>query len=224
MNGRFKLAEVETLNAEVAFVHHTMINVESLWTESIKQEINVDKIEISNQFLYKRGVARQMSKVKLEEILNALEFAGEEGDYYYNKITGEVVYIGGEEARIADRDDIDNIDHYPEWQREIIKDAIDIEENWDNYISLPSKFDINEYNIMVEFCDSLDNGRKADQLLNALNGRGAFRKFKDTIIRLNVEKKWYNYRDEALRNVAMDWCKENGIEEIDDDRLNIKLV
>ena len=165
-----------------------------------------------------------MSKVKLEEILDALEFAGEEGDYYYNKITGEVVYIGGEEARIADRDDIDNIDHYPEWQREIIKDAIDIEENWDNYISLPSRFDIDEYNIMVEFCDSLDNGRKADQLLNALNGRGAFRKFKDTIIRLNVEKKWYNYRDEALRNVAMDWCKENGIEEIDDDRLNIKLV
>ena len=74
------------------------------------------------------------------------------------------------------------------------------------------------------YCYSLDNGRKADQLLNALNGRGAFRKFKDTIIRLNVEKKWYNYRDEALRNVAMDWCKENGIEEIDDDRLNIKLV
>ena len=201
-----------------------MINVESLWIESIKQEKNVDKIEILNQFLYKRGVARQMSKVKLEEILDALEFAGEEGDYYYNKITGEVVYIGGEEARIADRDDIDNIDHYPEWQREIIKDAIDIEENWDNYISLPSKFDINEYNIMVEFCDSLDNARIADQLLNALNGRGAFRKFKDTIIRLNVEKKWYDYRDEALRNIAMDWCKENGIEEIDDDRLNIKLV
>ena len=81
---------------------------------------------------------------------------------------------------------------------------MDIEENWDNYISLPSGFDIDEYDIMVEFCNSLDNERISDQLLSALNGRGAFRRFKDTAIRLNVEKKWYDYRDGALRKIAMD--------------------
>ncbi|MBC8061848.1 MAG: hypothetical protein H7Y18_14445 [Clostridiaceae bacterium] len=156
-----------------------------------------------------------MNKVKLDAVLEALELAEGEGNYYYNKITSEIIYIGEDEARIADSDNIDNIDHYPEWQREIIEAAIDIEENWENYISLPSRFDINEYDIMVEFCDSLDNDRISNQLLNALNGKGAFRKFKDTASRLNVEKKWYDYKDEALRKIAMDWCKDNDIEIID---------
>ena len=59
-----------------------------------------------------------MNKVKLDDILEALEFSNEEGNYYYNKITSEIIYIGEEEARIADRGDVDNIDLYPEWQRE----------------------------------------------------------------------------------------------------------
>jgi len=159
-----------------------------------------------------------MNKVKLDDILEALELSSEEGNYYYNKMTSEIIYIGEEEARIANRGDVDNIDHYPEWQREIIEAAMDIEENWDNYISLPSGFDIDEYDIMVEFCDSLDNDRISDELLRALNGRGAFRRFKDAAIRLNVEKKWYDYRDEALRKIAMDWCKDNDIEVMNDNQ------
>jgi len=135
-----------------------------------------------------------MNKVKLEAVLEALELSDEDGKYYYNKITSEVIYIGEEEARIAD--------------------STDIEENWDNYISLPSQFDINEYDIMVEFCYSLENDRISNELLSALNGKGAFRKFKDTAIRLNLEEKWYKYKDEALIKIARDWCKDNDIEVI----------
>jgi len=135
-----------------------------------------------------------MNKVKLEAVLEALELSDEDGKYYYNKITSEVIYIGEEEARIAD--------------------STDIEENWDNYISLPSQFDINEYDIMVEFCYSLENDRISNELLSALNGKGAFRKFKDTAESLNIEEKWYKYKDEALIKIASDWCKDNDIEVI----------
>jgi hypothetical protein len=31
--------------------------------------------------------------------------------------------------------------------------------------------------------------------LNALNGKGAFRRFKDAVIRFNVEKEWYKFKD-----------------------------
>jgi hypothetical protein len=43
-----------------------------------------------------------MKKVKLEDVLEALELADDEGSYYYNKVTGEIIYIGGEERRIAE--------------------------------------------------------------------------------------------------------------------------
>ena len=153
-----------------------------------------------------------MNKVDLDKVLDALEFVSDEGDSYYNKETGEIVYVGHEDKRIADSCDIDDLDRYPEWQRDTIEVAIDLEENWENYISLPSKFDVDEYEIMVEFSDSIEDVRISNQLSNALHGRGAFRRFKDTAIRLNVEKKWYDFRDEALKKIAVDWCEDNGIE------------
>jgi hypothetical protein len=36
--------------------------------------------------------------------------------------------------------------------------------------------------------------------------------FKDTLRRYRREKDWYAYREEALRQIAIEWCEENGIE------------
>lgn len=153
-----------------------------------------------------------MKKVKIENILEAIELADDEGNYYYNKVTGETVYIDDDTRRIAEDYDKDDLENFPEWQRDNIKAAIDVEENWDNYASLPSKFDIDEYDIMLEFCYSINNDKISNQLLNALNGKGAFRRFKDTAIRLNVEEKWYDFRDEAFKKIALSWCSDNGLE------------
>lgn len=152
-----------------------------------------------------------MNKVKIEDFLEALELADDEGNYYYNKQTDEIIYIGQEECRIAEDCEEDDLADYPEWQRDSIEAAIDVEENWDNYLRLPTQYDIDEYDIMVEFSNSFDNDRICNQLLNALNGKGAFRRFKDTAIRLNVEKKWYDFRAEALKKIALEWCSENDI-------------
>lgn len=153
-----------------------------------------------------------MKKVKIEDIVEAMELANDEGSYYYNKGTGKIVYIDDETRRIAENYNEDDLDNLPEWQRDDVEVAIDVEENWDNYISLPSKFDIDEYDIMAEFCYSLNNDKISNQLLNALNGKGAFRRFKDTIIRLDVEERWYDFKEEALKKIALAWCSDNELE------------
>ncbi|MHC6180986.1 UPF0158 family protein [Clostridium sp. JNZ X4-2] len=153
-----------------------------------------------------------MGKVKIEDVLQAIELASDEGNYYYNKVTGEVIYIDDETRRMAEDYDEDDAEKLMEWQLDDVKAAIDVEENWDNYISLPSKFDINEYDIMVQFCYSLDNDKISNKLLNALNGKGAFRRFKDAVIRFNVEKKWYKFTDDKFKKIALDWCNDNGLE------------
>lgn len=113
---------------------------------------------------------------------------------------------------MAEDYDEDDLEKLLEWQRDDVEAAIDVEENWDNYTSLPSKFDINEYDIMVQFCYSLDNDKISNKLLNALSGKGAFRRFKDAVIRFNVEKKWYKFEDDKLKKIALDWCGDNGLE------------
>jgi hypothetical protein len=153
-----------------------------------------------------------VKKVKLEDVLEAIEPASEDGNYYYNKITGKIINISHDKSTIAEDCSDEDLVAYPEWEREAIEAAIDVEENFENYITLPSRFDINEYNIMVDFCNSLDNDKISSQLLNALNGRGAFRRFKDTSIRLDLQDEWYEFQDKAFKKIALDWCNENGIE------------
>ncbi|CAB1253061.1 MULTISPECIES: UPF0158 family protein [Clostridium] len=153
-----------------------------------------------------------MGKVKMEDVLQAIELADDGGNCYYNKITGKIIYIDDETRRMAENYDEDDVERLLEWQLDDVKAAIDVEENWDNYISLPSKFDINEYDIMVQFCYSLDNDKISNKLLNALNGKGAFRRFKDAVIRFNVEKEWYKFKDDEFNKIALDWCSDNGLE------------
>lgn len=152
-----------------------------------------------------------MKKVKLEDIIEAMELVNDDSNYYYNKMTGEIIYVDDETRRLAEDYSVEDLKSLPDWQMDDVRAAIDVEENWNNYIALPSKFDINEYDIMVEFCYSLDNDKISNQLLNALNGKRAFRRFKDTAFRLNVEEKWYGFRDEALKKIALDWCSDNGL-------------
>jgi hypothetical protein len=56
--------------------------------------------------------------------------------------------------------------------------AIDVVENFEYYLELPNKYDVNEYEIMEEFCLTVSDQRKQDSLLRAIKGKGAFRRFK----------------------------------------------
>jgi hypothetical protein len=76
---------------------------------------------------------------------------------------------------------------------------------------LPSKYDINEYKIMESFCLSIVDQEISDELYYSIKGKGAFRRFKDMIKRFGIENYWYQHQDEAIKQIAIDWCNENGI-------------
>ena len=52
----------------------------------------------------------------------------------------------------------------------------------------------------------------SDALYSAIKGKGAFRRFKDSIIRVDIEDNWYKYREEAIKQVAIYWCQLNQID------------
>jgi len=64
---------------------------------------------------------------------------------------------------------------------------------------------------MRRFSEQRRNPRQSDELLEAINGKGAFRFFHSTIRRLGIEKQWYAYRDSALMEIAKDWLQKNGL-------------
>jgi hypothetical protein len=148
--------------------------------------------------------------IKLSDITEAIEFQTDEISSYLNMKTGEVVTVTQEDFQAAENQD--DLDEYPEWQQENIKTAQDILEHEEDFIDLPTKYDVNEYQIMEKFILALKDRKISDALYRDIKGKGAFRRFRDGIIRFDIEDDWYRYRGEAIKQIAIDWCELNQIE------------
>lgn len=151
-------------------------------------------------------------KVKLDAIIEVLELMSFESQSYLRLSDGEVYTISEEEWYAAEDDS--SLDMYPEWQQESIKIAQEIVNDIDNnnFIPLPSKSDRNDYDTMKEFCYTFKDSDVSRALLNAIQGKGAFSRFKDTCFRLNIMDKWNSFHEESIRKLAIEWCKENNIQ------------
>jgi hypothetical protein len=148
-------------------------------------------------------------QVKLKDIIEEMEIQSIESRSFLNFKTGEIVLVTSDDFRVAEEPE--EIDDLPDWQRENIMIAIDVDENFENYIELPTKHDINEYEIVGDFCQTVSDQQKQDTLLRAIKGKGAFRRFKDKVTEFQIEDQWYSYRDERLKQIAIEWCQDNNV-------------
>ncbi|MFQ5753453.1 MAG: UPF0158 family protein [bacterium] len=151
--------------------------------------------------------------VKLDAIIDAIDFQSEERHSYFSKKRGEVVTVSNEEFDAVEENL--PIEEFPDWQKEQIKIAQEILET-DDYIALPDACEIDEYRMMEQFCLSLEDEKLRDTMYYSIKGRGAFRRFKDNIDRYAVADEWYKYREEAFKEIAIEWCQEHNIPFIDD--------
>ena len=131
-------------------------------------------------------------KVKLSEVIDALDFTNDEIEYYYNPDNGEIF--------MSNIGDFENLN----------EDELD--ELFEKSIMLPTRYDINEYEMMEDFAETIKDTRLQNQLYISLNGSGAFRRFKDTCINFDIIDDWYKFRDERYKEIAIDWCKQNELE------------
>lgn len=147
--------------------------------------------------------------VKLREIVDEMEIISDSIRTYLNKHTGELVALTSEE--LEEIEEGDDIASYPDWQREAIQKAQEVLTS-DEYLSLPSSFEIHEYSIMERFCREIEDPELSDELLSQIKGSGAFRRFKHAIHRYDIADDWHRYRIQALEEIAVDWLEENDIE------------
>jgi hypothetical protein len=151
--------------------------------------------------------------VKIKDLVDEMDMQMDEYNKYLNKETGEIVTVSTEDLSIAeDSEEDEDFSQYPDWQRESLQEALNVIAHWGKYIGLPDKWEIHEYDIMERFCSSIENNRISDALYSAIKGKGAFRRFKDTLQRYGIEQKWYSFHEKALRDIAIRWCEDEGIE------------
>ena len=155
-----------------------------------------------------------MKPVSLQSVVNEMDIPSDEMTAYINKKTGELFTVSEEETRIIEAGNEDD-EFIPEWQKEILPKVREVLES-DDFVALPDKFEIHEYSIMERFCLSLPDEAMQNELLHAIRGSGAFRRFKDAIYRKEIQDDWYRFRNEALKRIATDFLESEGIPWLDD--------
>ncbi len=149
-------------------------------------------------------------KIKIAEVVDALESATENFSHYLDKRTGEIVMLSNDDLRAAEDDDGVNFE-YPDWQKESILKAREVIAESEQFAELPTQFDIHEYDIMRDFCLDIDDPKVREDMLRWIKGCGAFGRFKNAIHSMGIEKKWFEFKRNELEKIAIEWLEEEGI-------------
>lgn len=146
--------------------------------------------------------------VSLRDVVEQMDQWSDEATAYINRKTGELITLTHEELAFAE--DPDEAEDAPQWQKDLLPKAQEVLGSED-FIPLPSKFEIHEWSIMERFAQSVTDATAGDELENAVHGRGAFRRFKDAVHRLGIADEWYRFREAALEEIAIEFLDEHEI-------------
>ena len=133
-------------------------------------------------------------KVKLRDIIEAMEMANDSVRSFLDLQTGAIETLFD--------------DPVDDEEQEEISERLDEH----GFVRLPEQYDIHAYHIMEEFVSKLQNPMIQERLADAINGRGAFQRFKRGIRQYGVEQDWYVFREAAFLEIAREWCEENELE------------
>jgi Uncharacterised protein family (UPF0158) len=150
--------------------------------------------------------------VQLRAVMDAIDIP-EEWEALLDPRTGEILVMTDEEREILEEEEVGGEEalEMPEWERAAVGKLRKLIDSG-RALALPDKFDFHEWDVMKRFATLVEDPDQSIELLNAIHGTGAFRMFKAAVARLGLREKWFEFRDEALREMAKDWLDENGIE------------
>lgn len=164
--------------------------------------------------------------VSLRDLVDELQILPNEGVAYLNKVTGKIITVTDDDVAMIEMDS-EMEEEMEDGNDENGGDVMDLETEYyqevkrilafdTDYLKLPSKFEIHEYEIMERFSLSYPDGKVSDILLRKIRGSGAFRRFKETIYQYGIEDDWFKYRDEAYKEIAIAWLESHDLVYADD--------
>ena len=135
-------------------------------------------------------------KIKLQQVIQAIEEADDVFTSFLDTKTGKTVYLA-DPLMTGETDETL---------------AAEMKNTPERFLRFPTKYEIHQYRIMEDFIDQLSPGKAQEELAYAIRGKGAFRRFKQSVRFHGLEQRWYDYLAKAYRELAIRWCAEEGLE------------
>ena len=150
---------------------------------------------------------------KLDIDLSELELAFEGGpgetQYYLDRETGAVVMVTEDLRRELEEDVEPEASDFGPEALELARAAA---EDPERFLAIPEQDSNEGYRDMEAFLDTVADPELARLLGVAIQGRGAFRRFKDVLGDYPAEReRWFAFRDRRLQGRILEWLADEGI-------------
>jgi len=168
-------------------------------------------------------------KVDFDEIQKAMEDVVRDSfDYFLDLETGEMMALSEDILSVMKSnlhedeydeigDDIEYIEfdeepELPEWMEDEMEMIMEILFNEERYVRIPERQSGEAYITMKNFIETISDHRLKSELSAALNGKGAFARFKSLLTDYPKErKKWHGYNAKAMKKATIDWLGSLGV-------------
>lgn len=136
-----------------------------------------------------------MRSISLEDIVNELELISDDGLSFFHKLSGELIHISSYELKNLSKAKTNS-------SNESFTKA--------DYLKLPTKNEINEHNLMLDFLRNNPNKSISEEVTNLEKDHNTnYWQLRNVILHYNIGNEWYKYKREAFQKIAIDWCKKN---------------
>ena len=161
--------------------------------------MSANSLQDSDQLRH-NGEKRRVA-VSWEALEDAFENNAPEVHSYLQLNTGEVIRI------------VDGIAD-PGMHSRIMADS--------SYLRIDPVSSREQYRWMERFVATIEDADLRQNLLSAIDGKGAFRRFKDVLMHFPVDReRWFSFRSERLRVSMLSWLEANGIEALERDQWEV---
>ncbi len=145
--------------------------------------------------------------ISLRAVVDEMEMLNDGLRAFLNRQTAEI-YSGTDELIAkAESDDDDNL---LGWEMEAVERLREILGSAD-WIPLPRHDAQDNYRIVERFCLERTEGPLQVKLLSAINGRGAFGRFRDAIRRHGIQESWHVFSSAQVAKRAKAWLEAHEI-------------
>jgi hypothetical protein len=134
-------------------------------------------------------------KINLDELCEAMENSSYENEYYLDLATGEILFLS---------------EYVDDEEKDKLRERLD--DDHDRYEPIPKAESRVGYEDMRDFIATVENVHLAELLEVAINGKGAFRRFKDVLLSYPEEReRWFQFKDDRIQERALEWLDDNDV-------------
>lgn len=146
--------------------------------------------------------------VLLSDIIEALESTSETIQFYLNVKTGEVLTMSEDELWSTQEDELE--EDYSDWDDEFLNNPDALMDS-EEFLPLPDVYEIDELSMMENFCDTVEDQAVRSALRAGMTKQDAFENFKSAAQQYGLAENWEQFRENAYRDLAIEWCASNDI-------------